>query len=196
MVAAAVVAHIVQAVQMARTGQARAEQGKVLPPENLPWLLARLRPAVAAVAVRLVRTAQAMVLLVAPAVPQRQTLAAVAAVRALATNSLAVWAALAKLRSETTVLRKGGEKMQYALIDGGAVVNIIEIAPANASEFPSAVPVLDVQAEIGDSYTDGAFWRRGVRLPTPMEAAQATIAELDRGVLELELANVMLGLGM
>ena len=86
--------------------------------------------------------------------------------------------------------------MQYAVIENGAVVNVIWLDPRNAADFPDAVPVGDVAAGIGDGYADGAFWRDGTRLLTPLEAAQATIAELDAAVLELEYQNALLTLGI
>jgi len=66
----------------------------------------------------------------------------------------------------------------------------------NAGAFDGAVPIGDVAAGIGDTYVDGAFWRDGVRLLTPLEAAQDTIAALDAALVELELTNAMMALGM
>ena len=86
--------------------------------------------------------------------------------------------------------------MQYAVICDGVVVNVIWLNPRNAADFPDAVPVGDVAAGIGDSYADGAFWRNGARLLTPLEAAQATIAELDAAVVDLEYQNALLTLGI
>ncbi|MEA4927988.1 MAG: hypothetical protein VB104_04845 [Candidatus Limiplasma sp.] len=86
--------------------------------------------------------------------------------------------------------------MQYAVIENGAVVNVIWLDPRNAADFPDAVPVGDVAAGIGDGYADGAFWRDGARLLTPPEAAQATIATLDAAVLDLEYQNALLALGL
>ena len=86
--------------------------------------------------------------------------------------------------------------MQYAVIENGAVVNVIWLDPRNAEDFPDAVPVGDVAAGIGDGYAYGAFWRDGARLLTPLEAARATIATLDAAVLELEYQNALLTLGI
>ena len=86
--------------------------------------------------------------------------------------------------------------MRYAVIENGAVVNVIWLDPRNAADFPDAVPVGDVAAGIGDGYADGAFWRNGARLLTPLEAAQATIATLDMAVLDLEYQNALLALGL
>lgn len=68
--------------------------------------------------------------------------------------------------------------MRYALIWDGIILNVIWLDPANAMDFPSAVPIGDVDAGIGDTYADGAFWRNGLRLLTPLEAAEATIEAL------------------
>ncbi len=86
--------------------------------------------------------------------------------------------------------------MQYAVIENGVVVNVIWLDPRNAADFPDAVPVGEVAAGIGDSYADGAFWRDGARLLTPLEAAKATIATLDAAVLDLEYQNALLALGL
>lgn len=86
--------------------------------------------------------------------------------------------------------------MRYAIIQDGIVVNIIWLDPGNAGDFPAVVPIGDTCAGIGDAYADGAFWRSGERLLTPMETAEETIAELDAAVLELEYQNALLALGL
>lgn len=86
--------------------------------------------------------------------------------------------------------------MRYAVIQDGIVVNVIWLDPSNADDFPDAVPVGEVSAEIGDNYADGAFWRDGERLLTPLETAEVTIAALDAAILDLELANAMMELGL
>lgn len=86
--------------------------------------------------------------------------------------------------------------MRYALIEGGVVGNIIWLDPSNAGDFPAAVSIGEVSAGIGDTYADGAFWRDGVRLLTPLEEAEATIAALDEAVVELEYQNALLSLGL
>ena len=86
--------------------------------------------------------------------------------------------------------------MRYAVIQDGIVVNVIWLDPSNADDFPDAVPIGEVEAGIGDTYADGAFWRDGERLLTPLEIAEATIATLDAAILDLELANAMMELGV
>lgn len=51
--------------------------------------------------------------------------------------------------------------MNYALIENGVVTNLIWLYPANAADFPTAVPMGDVPAAIGDTYADGVFTRNG-----------------------------------
>lgn len=62
--------------------------------------------------------------------------------------------------------------MNYALIENGVVTNLIWLYPGNAADFPTAVPMGDVPAAIGDSYADGVFYRGGERVLTPAERAQ------------------------
>lgn len=86
--------------------------------------------------------------------------------------------------------------MIFAVIADDIVTNIIELEPQNAHEFPNAVAVPDIAVFIEDTYADGVFSRNGVVLLTPMQAAEATIADLDAAVLELEYQNALLTLGM
>lgn len=61
--------------------------------------------------------------------------------------------------------------MDYALIENGIVTNIIYLHPINADEFPSAVEIGGLPVAIGDSYTDGKFYRDGKEITlTPTEA--------------------------
>ncbi len=54
--------------------------------------------------------------------------------------------------------------MTYALIENGVVVNLIWLNPMNADDFPNAVRVDGIGVGIGDTYSDGAFYRDDVRL--------------------------------
>ena len=60
--------------------------------------------------------------------------------------------------------------MRYALIEGGVVVNIIYLSQSNADDFPSAVYIGERDIDIGDSYSDGRFYRDGVELLTDADA--------------------------
>lgn len=54
--------------------------------------------------------------------------------------------------------------MNYAKIKNDIVVNVISIRPSQANEFPDCVLLSDIPAGIGDTYTDGAFYRDGVQI--------------------------------
>ena len=84
----------------------------------------------------------------------------------------------------------------YAMIENGVVANVIWLNDENAGDFPASIPLMDRPVAIGDIYADGAFSRAGVPVLTPMEQAQATIAELDAQVIQLEYNNIMLELGL
>ena len=75
--------------------------------------------------------------------------------------------------------------MRYALIDSGIVTNIISLNDRNASDFPAAVKLGDRPVGIGDTYTDGKFYRDGVEVLTPMEQAQAEIDAYKAALNEL-----------
>ena len=86
--------------------------------------------------------------------------------------------------------------MNYALITNGIVTNIIWLDPRNAGDFPGAVALGDRPVSIGDSYADGGFTRDGAAVLTPLEAAEATIAELDTALVDAEYQNVLLSMGI
>ena len=75
----------------------------------------------------------------------------------------------------------------YALIENGAVVNIIWLAESNEEEFPGAVRLGDRPVGIGDSYADGKFYRDGTEVLTPLEQAQAEIAQYKAALETLGL---------
>ena len=76
--------------------------------------------------------------------------------------------------------------MNYAWIEDGFVTNVIWLYPGNASEFPNAVPMNDVPAAIGDSYSDGVFYRDGEKVLT--EADQARL-EAEKALKETAAAE-------
>lgn len=86
--------------------------------------------------------------------------------------------------------------MKYAWIENGAVTNIIVLYEGNAQEFPSAVRLGDIPAQIGDTYADGYFYRNEIRLLPPAEQAEQTIAELDAAVVEQTYQNILLEWGV
>ena len=61
--------------------------------------------------------------------------------------------------------------MNYALIENGTVTNIIWLYPANAHEFPNAVPMGQIPAAIGDTWDGTCFYRDGERVLTPAQRA-------------------------
>ena len=67
--------------------------------------------------------------------------------------------------------------MRYALVENGVVTNIIEMDKRNEQFFPSAVYTGDRPVGMGDTYTDGKFYRDGKEVLTELEQAQAEMAE-------------------
>lgn len=67
--------------------------------------------------------------------------------------------------------------MRYAWIENGVVTNIIVLNDLNAEDFPEAVKMGDLPVAIGDTYTDGKFYRDDKEVLTPMAQAQAEITE-------------------
>ena len=74
--------------------------------------------------------------------------------------------------------------MNYALIENGVVTNLIWLYPANAAEFPGAVPLGDVPAAIGDTWDGERFYRDGERVLTFAERMEKD-AEDMRSALKL-----------
>lgn len=75
--------------------------------------------------------------------------------------------------------------MRYAWIENGVVTNIIVLNDLNAEDFPEAVKMGDLPVAIGDTYTDGKFYRDGVEVLMPMEQAQAEMTEYKAALHEL-----------
>lgn len=75
--------------------------------------------------------------------------------------------------------------MTYALLDeNGYIINAIILDEWRADEFPNAVPVGDIQANIGDKYENGIFYHDG-------EPCYSRIEELERA-----LQIIFTGVGM
>ena len=62
--------------------------------------------------------------------------------------------------------------MRYAWIENGVVTNIIVLNDLNAEDFPEAVKMGDRPVAIGDTYTDGKFYRGGNEVLTALKIAQ------------------------
>lgn len=73
--------------------------------------------------------------------------------------------------------------MNYAKIKNGIIVNVISIRPSQAHEFPDCVLLSDIPAGIGDTYSDGAFYRDGVQI----KSAAQELADTQ------QLLNIILG---
>ena len=69
--------------------------------------------------------------------------------------------------------------MRYAIVTAGLVSNIIALRPANAGEFPGAVALHDRPVGIGDTYSEGKFWRDGEELLTAQEETEQYKAALQ-----------------
>lgn len=59
--------------------------------------------------------------------------------------------------------------MNYAIIENGAVANVIVLRAANAGDFPGAVALHERPVGIGDTYSDGRFRRDGEEVLTAAE---------------------------
>lgn len=69
--------------------------------------------------------------------------------------------------------------MRYAIVTGGAVTNIIALRETNAGEFPDAVALHDRPVGIGDTYSDGKFYRDGEEVLTAQEEIEQYKAALQ-----------------
>ena len=82
--------------------------------------------------------------------------------------------------------------MNYALIDNGIVTNIIWLSARNAGDFPGAVTCGERPVMIGDTYTDGMFYRGGEKVLNGTERqlveAQSTIAQYEAALSAIEQA--------
>ena len=74
--------------------------------------------------------------------------------------------------------------MNYALVENGVVTNLIWLYPANAAEFPGAVPMGGIPAAIGDTWDGEHFYRNGERVLTFVEQVQKDTEDM-RSALEL-----------
>lgn len=69
--------------------------------------------------------------------------------------------------------------MTMAEINEGMVTNIFEILPGQESEFPGAVCIDNRPVGIGDTYTDGKFYRDGEEIKTDSELLAELMASPD-----------------
>lgn len=76
--------------------------------------------------------------------------------------------------------------MRYAIVTGGAVTNVIVLRETNAGDFPGAVALHDRPVGIGDTYSDGKFFRDGKEVLTTDEENALLRAALETLGVEAE----------
>ena len=79
--------------------------------------------------------------------------------------------------------------MRYALVENGVVTNIIEMDKRNEQFFPSAVYTGDRPVGMGDTYTEGKFYRDGKEVLTALEEANNEIDSLTQQLGEAALRS-------
>lgn len=79
--------------------------------------------------------------------------------------------------------------MNHAIVIDGIVENIIWMVPG--TRFEHAVPCNDVPVEIGDTYDDGVFYRKGEKVLTELEKAeQEHAAEMAALIEEIYMEDL------
>lgn len=73
------------------------------------------------------------------------------------------------------------------VVDDGVVSNIIWCSDSEP-ETDTIINPADRPVAIGDTYSDGKFYRGGVEVLTPLEEAQKQIAEYEAALAEIEAA--------
>ena len=74
-----------------------------------------------------------------------------------------------------------------ALIENGIVTNTLWCSDSQP-ETASLINPADRHVAIGDTYSDGKFYRDGVEILTPLEEAQKKNAEYESALSEIEVA--------
>ena len=69
--------------------------------------------------------------------------------------------------------------MSYAQIKDGIVINVIALRKIQAHEFPDCVPMNDIPAMIGDTYSDGIFYRNGEQVKSVSQQLAEAIADTN-----------------
>lgn len=67
--------------------------------------------------------------------------------------------------------------MRYAIVTDGIVTNVIELRPSVT--WPGAVALGDRPVGIGDTYSEGKFWRDGAEVLTAQEEIEQYKAALN-----------------
>ena len=74
-----------------------------------------------------------------------------------------------------------------ALVEGGVVVNVLWCSD-RALETETLIDTADRPVGIGDTYTDGKFYRDGTEVLTPLEEALKQNAAYEQALSEIEAA--------
>lgn len=74
-----------------------------------------------------------------------------------------------------------------ARIENGVVANLLWCSDREL-QTETLIPVAERPVGIGDTYTDGKFYRDGEEVLTPLEEAQKKIAEYEAALSEIETA--------
>ena len=74
-----------------------------------------------------------------------------------------------------------------ALIENGVVANMLWCSDSEP-ETESLINPADHPVAIGDTYSNGKFYRGGVEILTPLEEAQKKNAEYEAALQEIETA--------
>lgn len=74
-----------------------------------------------------------------------------------------------------------------ASVTNGIVTNVIWCSDSEP-ETDTIINPADRPIAIGDTYSDGKFYRGGVEILTPLEEAQKQIAEYEAALSEIETA--------
>lgn len=69
--------------------------------------------------------------------------------------------------------------MRYAVIEDGAVVNVIILYPGGAKSFPDAVPCGEVPVAIDDTWDGEHFYREGARVLSFVEEARKDAEDME-----------------
>lgn len=69
--------------------------------------------------------------------------------------------------------------MRYAVIEDGAVANVIILYSGGAKSFPDAVPCGDVPVAIGDTWDGEHFYREGARVLSFVEEARKDAEDME-----------------
>ena len=69
-----------------------------------------------------------------------------------------------------------------ARLDGSGVVVNVEWWGDSTKDTETLISVYDRPVAVGDSYDDGKFYRNGAEVLTPMEEAQAEIADMQNAL--------------